>query len=171
MNRGNPSADQRNTAPAGRIWWCDDKDMSGDYNSAMAKAKKSEGSKGAAQAKKRSTAAKPGRGKQNAATSGAGGSPLVDTSLAAQTAAKMLLARAASGGGQAGGSRAESSTFKNLKESVQKPHLQGMNNLLNSTAPPAAKRSNLPFGQKQVGHNQTFGADVNRAGVPRRTGG
>jgi hypothetical protein len=26
-------------------------------------------------------------------------------------------------------------------------------------------------GRKQIGHNQTFGADVNRAGVPRRTGG
>lgn len=146
--------------------------MNRDYNQAMAKAKKSEGSQDAAPAKKKSTAAKSGGGKQKTATPGpgAGGSPLVDTSLAAQTAAKMLLARAA-GGGDAGAPRAETSTFKNLKESVQKPHLQGMNNLLNSTAPPAAKRSNTPFGQKQVGHNQTFGADVNRAGVPRRTGG
>ena len=34
------------------------------------------------------------------------------------------------------------------------------------------KKSNLPMGGgKQVGRNQTFGADVNRAGVPRRTGG
>lgn len=82
----------------------------------------------------------------------------------------MLLARA-SGAGPAAGSKSESSTFKDLKESVNKPHLQGMNNLLNSTGTPVSKRSNTPFGHKQVGHNQTFGADVNRSGVPRRTGG
>lgn len=82
----------------------------------------------------------------------------------------MLLARSGRTA-QAAASKPESSTFKNLKESVSKPHLQGMNNLLNSTTPQAAKRSNAPFGHKQVGHNQTFGADVNRTGVPRRTGG
>ena len=38
--------------------------------------------------------------------------------------------------------------------------------------PNQKKKSNLPFGGgKQVGHNQTFGADVTRSGVPRRTAG
>jgi len=47
----------------------------------------------------------------------------------------------------------------------------GVGNLLDKSAGPGAKRPNLPFGGQQRGHNQTFGADVNRAGVPRRTGG
>jgi hypothetical protein len=95
---------------------------------------------------------------------------LIDTSLAAQSAAKLLVAKS-HGTGQQTSAKTESDSFKNLKDSVNKPHLQGMDNLLNSTGLPAAKRSNTPFGHKQVGHNQTFGADVNRTGVPRRTGG
>jgi len=88
----------------------------------------------------------------------------------------MLLARATgvipAGDKPAPANKPESSTFRHLKESLSKPHLSGMDNLLDSTAPPEARRSNQPFGQqKQVGHNQTFSADVNRTGVPRRTPG
>ncbi|MCC7351450.1 MAG: hypothetical protein IT446_12860 [Phycisphaerales bacterium] len=102
-------------------------------------------------------------------SAGSSASP-IDTSLAAQSAAKLLLARANTANRPAE-AKSESSAFKNLKDSVNKPHLQGMDNLLNSIGTPVAKRSNLPAGHKQVGHNQTFGADVNRSGVPRRTGG
>jgi hypothetical protein len=89
----------------------------------------------------------------------------------------MLAARAAAGGAPAptsaaGGEKRETSTFKQLKESLAKPHVASMNNLLNSTAAPGAKKGNLPLhGGKQVGHNQTFGSDASRNFVPRRTGG
>lgn len=66
----------------------------------------------------------------------------------------------------------ESATFKQLKESLSKPGSAKLNQFLHNTASPASKKSNLPFGGgKQVGHNQTFGADVTRSGVPRRTPG
>jgi hypothetical protein len=67
---------------------------------------------------------------------------------------------------------AESSNFRQLKESLSKPHSQTMGNLLDKISSTGQKKSALPFGGgKQVGHNQTFGADVNRRNVPRRTGG
>ena len=65
----------------------------------------------------------------------------------------------------------ESSTFKHLKESLAKPHSQAVSNLLARSAPPGSKKPFTGFGSKQVGRNQTFGADVNRSGVPRRTAG
>ena len=53
-----------------------------------------------------------------------------------------------------------------------KPHLSGLDGILDKSAPLDQKKSNVPFtGGKQVGHNQTFGADITRTGVPRRTGG
>jgi hypothetical protein len=68
--------------------------------------------------------------------------------------------------------RTETSNFRQLKESLSKPHSQTMGNLLDKISSTGQKRSSLPFGGgKQVGHNQTFGADVNRRNVPRRTGG
>jgi len=45
-----------------------------------------------------------------------------------------------------------------------------MENVLDKSGPSGSRRSDQPKGP-QVGHNQTFGADVNRAGVPRRTPG
>ena len=141
----------------------------------MAKAKKSESKE--TDAPKKPAGRKAPAKKSSAPT----GQPLVDTSLAAQNAAKHLAAglphkAAASGGGSGGagasGAKTESSMFKNLKQGLAKPHLAGLDNLLDKSAPAETKRSNLPFGGgKQVGHNQTFGADVNRAGVPRRTPG
>jgi len=98
------------------------------------------------------------------------GMPLIDTSLAAQTAARLVKNRDLLGGSKAAGSQPESSSFKQLKESVNKPVLHGPASFLQSTAP--QRKSNTPFGGlNQVGRNQTFGADVNRTGVPRRTGG
>lgn len=97
--------------------------------------------------------------------------PLIDTSLAAQNAAKLVAQRDTLGDAREGEQRQpESSAFKQLKENLNKPHSQAPASFLQKTAP--HKKMNLPFGSlNQVGKGQTFGADVNRSGVPRRTGG
>jgi hypothetical protein len=95
--------------------------------------------------------------------------PQIDTSLAAQSAANMIANRDPRSTNTEAGDKRESGSFKQLKANLSKP-AGGPASFLQSTAP--QKKSNLPFGgRKQVGHNQTFGADVNRTGVPRRTGG
>jgi hypothetical protein len=72
--------------------------------------------------------------------------------------------------GAGGQAKPESAAFKAMKEGLHKPNTGGVGNLLGNVG--GQQKSNLPFaGGKQVGKNQTFGADVNRAGVPRRTGG
>ena len=68
----------------------------------------------------------------------------------------------------------ESFEFKQLKENLNNPALSAIDNLLDQTDTSTAKKSSAPYGsagQQQLGHNQTFGADVNRANVPRRTAG
>jgi hypothetical protein len=140
----------------------------------MAKAKKEKTeSKPAANepaAPKKAPARKaPAKAKAPAAPAGM---PTIDTSLAAQTAAKLVKNRdrLQAGKGAGAGTQHESSSFKQLKDSVNKPSMHGPTSFLQNTAP--QKKSNLPFGGlNQVGRNQTFGADVNRTGVPRRTGG
>lgn len=135
----------------------------------MAKAKKQSGDK--------ATASKPAEAAKSAAKKApvvkkktapaASGSPMIDTSLAAAAAAKMVANRDLL---NTAGAKRESGSFKQMKESLSKPASTGPASFLHSTAP--QKKSNLPFGgRNQVGHNQTFGADVNRSGVPRRTGG
>lgn len=115
---------------------------------------------------KKAPAAKKGA-KSAGAPAGAPPAPLIDTSLAAAAAAKLVVNRDRLA---SGGEKRESGAFKQLKESLSKPASSGPASFLQSTAP--QKKSNLPFGgRNQVGHNQTFGADVNRTGVPRRTGG
>jgi hypothetical protein len=107
--------------------------------------------------------------------------PIIDTNLAAAAAASMVVHRdiaasatpaaPATGGAlaQSEPPRQESASFKQLKQGLSKP-AGSVGNLLGT--PPGQKKSNLPFGgQKQSFRNQTFGADVNRTGVPRRTGG
>ncbi len=107
--------------------------------------------------------------------------PIIDTNLAAAAAASMVvhrdIAASAAPAAPATGSapaqseapRQESASFKQLKQGLSKP-AGSVGNLLGT--PPGQKKSNLPFGgQKQSFRNQTFGADVNRTGVPRRTGG
>jgi hypothetical protein len=85
----------------------------------------------------------------------------------------MILNRAATGGTGAaaqGEQKKESASFKNLKDSLNKPTSGGLGGNFGGIG--AQKKSGQNFGGgKQVGRNQTFGADVNRAGVPRRTGG
>lgn len=96
--------------------------------------------------------------------------PLVDTSLAAEAAARMLLARAKSE--PADEQKKGGSLIEQLKADLNRPHSTTVANLLDKSAGPANKRPNLPTGPlNQRGHNQTFGADVNRVNVPRRTGG
>lgn len=132
----------------------------------MAKAKKHSEQTAAAGEKK--PAAKKAAHKKP--TKPESGPPVIDTTLAAQTAAKMLVNRDVLSGAAESAEKRESGSFKKLKESLNKPAAHGPASFLQSTAP--QKKLNLPFGQRnQVGHNQTFGADVNRSGVPRRTGG
>lgn len=130
-------------------------------------------------ATKKKAPAKPAAG-------GSGGVPLIDTSLAAETAAKLVMNRVLLGSAgaeaaqqpaedsQAGaeaGEKRESSTFKQLKAGLNKPAAGGLGGLLGN--PNAGRKGNTPFGggNQQVGRNQTFGGDITRSGVPRRTGG
>ena len=113
-------------------------------------------------------AAKPAVGAAPVAT------PMVDTQLAAQAAARMLTAKATGMSSAAPmGDRKETSAFKQLKQSFNKPHAAGMGNILNNSASGAAKKANMPFqgGKPVTSHNQTFGADASKNFVPRRTGG
>ncbi|MGH7214383.1 MAG: hypothetical protein ACREIT_06440 [Tepidisphaeraceae bacterium] len=126
-----------------------------------------------------SASAKPATTKKTAGAVLHAGTPMVDTGLAAQAVATMFANRAAMRQAGATGAidapasdepKKESSTFKQLKDSLNKPTLGNAAGLLGNVG--GQKKSNLPFaGDKQVGRNQTFGADVNRTGVPRRTGG
>jgi hypothetical protein len=98
---------------------------------------------------------------------------MVDTDLAAQAAAQML----AAGLGrreqnQSEEEKREGSLIRQLKADLNKGHAQTVSSVLDKGAPQGSRKpSDLPFGQKQVGRNQTYGADVTRSGVPRRTSG
>jgi hypothetical protein len=142
-------------------------DEGADKNKAAAESKAS-AAKPKAAAKK---AAAPASAKKAAKPGAGSAAPLIDTNLAAQAAATMVFNRDRLGANKAPtGEKKESGSFKQMKESLLKPAVQGPGGLL--TNPNPQKKSNQGFGgRNQVGHNQTFGADVNRAGVPRRTGG
>lgn len=113
------------------------------------------------------TAAKPAAKKPAATKPAAAGFGFgIDTNLAAQAAAKMLLNRSASPAVSAGGG-----TVKHLKESMNKPTGPGLGNLLGGTSAGGGKASNLPnFSNQQKGQNQSTGA-IGNVGVPRRTPG
>ena len=106
----------------------------------------------------------------------AGGMPMIDTSLAAAAAARMLAfnkrAQHASSS-SSDESKKEGSLVKQIKNELKKPHSAVVSDVLNESAPEGApKPSAMPFDQqRQVGHNQTFSPDVTRSGVPRRTSG
>ncbi len=156
----------------------------------MAKTKKSESSVTPAPKKapaKKPAAAKPVAAKAAAAKPAATKasksnkpavtpqSPLIDTGLAAQSAAAMVANRGAAGragaAGQGSGQPAESSSFKNFKDSLNKPSGGSLGSFIGSGGG-NKKFAQQTGGPKQMGgRNQTFGADVNRTGVPRRTGG
>ena len=140
-------------------------------------AKKSTGAKAKAPAK----AAAKGAANKPAPTA-APGVPLIDTSLAASAAAKMVLNRAVGGAGAppaaadaeaAGtgtGDKRETSTFKQLKQGLSKGGSQGIGGILGGVQ--GGKKVTQTFaGPNQVRRNQTFGADATRTNVPRRTGG
>jgi hypothetical protein len=112
----------------------------------------------------------PKSGKQTK-SAGSPSAPLIDTSLIAQAAAKMVAKRDALTEARSPvGEKRESGSFKQLKENLLKPPVQGPGGVLQPAA--AQKRFNSSVGARnQVGHNQTFGADVARTGVPRRTSG
>jgi hypothetical protein len=99
------------------------------------------------------------------------GAPLIDPSRSAAAAAA-LVGRKISPLAAATGPQTESTTFRNLKDSLTKPHSQTIGNVLDKIAPNTQKWSGAHSGaSKQVGHNQTVGADVARRNVPRRTNG
>ena len=134
----------------------------------MAKSKKQSAEDATnAQAGSKKAAPKKAAAKKKDAPAAGGAAPLIDTALAAQAAARLVANRDLL---NATGPKRESGAFKQMKENLNKPSVSGPASFLQNTAPP--KKSNLPFGgRNQIGHNQTFGADVNRSGVPRRTGG
>ena len=98
----------------------------------------------------------------------ASGDQLIDTDAAANAAAAMVggkVQRPASGG-----TKKESAAFKQLKAGLNKPSAGALGGVFGGTT--QQKKSHVPHGGgKQVGHNQTFGADATRSGVPRRTPG
>jgi DnaK suppressor protein len=98
------------------------------------------------------------------------GMPMIDTNLAAQNAAAMLLNRPVlENAGDATAVQKESSTFKNLKEQLAHPKPTGLGNLFGPAGD--SKKSGGHFSTHQdKGHNQTFGG-LNKTGVPRRTNG
>src|SRR5688572_11374563 len=136
--------------------------------------KKSSASSDASEPKKATAPAKkaPAAKKAAASSPAIGGAPLIDTSLAAEAAAKMIANRlgaqgaAGTGTGPQDAQKKESSAFKQLKESLAKPHSQALTGMLDKSAPPGQKRPFTPPGGKHAsqGQNQTFGADVNRSG-------
>ena len=129
-------------------------------------AKKAEAKSTASSSKASSKSSKP-------STTSSPMMPMVDTSLAAQTAAAMLgagLGRRDQN--QTAEDKREGSLIRQLKADLNKGHSQTVSNVLDKGAPQGTKKAGgQPFGQKQVGRNQTYGADVTRSGVPRRTSG
>ena len=97
--------------------------------------------------------------------------PLIDTDLAAQNAAAMLLNRPASEGAPSGtgDSAKESATFKNLKDQLANPKPASLSNLFGPSGDQKKSGGHFNLNQ-QKGHNQTFGG-MNKTGVPRRTNG
>jgi hypothetical protein len=117
------------------------------------------------------TKSQPKKKPERKAQGGPGVAPLIDPLHSAATAAA-LVGHKVSASPTSGGTPTESSGFRNLKESLSKPHAQTMGSVLDKLAPSGQKKSGLPFGAgKQVGHNQMFGADASRRNVPRRTNG
>ena len=136
------------------------------------KSHKSEGSRSesAAQASE-SKPSKSAKAKAPAAQA----APAIDPSRSAAAAAAMVGNGLTGTNAPAGASPANaggSSMFKQLKDAMNKPHGATIGSALDKLGSGGAKKSATPFGAaRQVGHNQTFGADVNRKALPRRTGG
>src|SRR5947209_3635618 len=128
--------------------------------------------KSAAVHKTKSTAAKKATTKSKKPAPAGGMAPMVDTSFAAESAARMLAARAKMGNAPqvAGtGAQRESGAFKQMKESLNKPAAGGISTAMGHAFGP--NKTNLPNPDKcHVVRDQTT-SNVNRVNVPRRTGG
>ena len=102
---------------------------------------------------------------------------MIDTSLAANAAAAMIANKAAGTSGGAGGQpqqpqqKKESATFKQMKAGLNKPAAGALGGAFGIGGQQKKNITQTHGGGRQVGHNQTFGSDVNRTGVPRRTPG
>ena len=132
----------------------------------MAKSKNQSKDRGSA---KPAGEAKKSAAKKSEAAPALAAAPQIDTGLAAATAAKLVAHKdelAAASAPTSG----ESAAFKQLKENLHKPAGHAPPSFLQAIAPTKKFNNSVP-GRGQVGRNQTFGADVNRTGVPRRTGG
>jgi len=124
-----------------------------------------------------STASKPakkssGNAKSASSSSTPVSAPLIDTSAAANAAAAMIAGKVAPSpsGNQSAGPKKESAAFKQLKAGLNKPSAGALGGVFGNVN--QQKKSHLPHGGgKQIGHNQTFGSDAARTGVPRRTPG
>jgi len=145
----------------------------------MAKSNKASGNSGSNKSQKsqgsKSEAAAPANKSAKAKSPVAQAAPLIDPSRSAAAAAAMVangLAGANAPASAAPANNSGSSMFKQLKDAMNKPHGATIGSALDKLGTGGAKKSATPFGgARQVGHNQTFGADVNRKALPRRTGG
>jgi len=112
------------------------------------------------------------KSKKHTQAGGMGGAPMVDTSFAAEAAARMLSARAKLGNAPAPSGAPEpreSGAFKQMKENLNKPAAGGISSAMGNTFGP--NKTNLPNPDKgHVVRDQTT-SNVNRINVPRRTGG
>ena len=95
----------------------------------------------------------------------------IDTNLAAQAAANLVVNRDSLAGNSAMVAKPESGAFRQMKQGAGQPH-SGLNKLLG--IPSNSKKSNMPFGGGPgASRGQSFGggAEGTRVGVPRRTNG
>jgi hypothetical protein len=130
----------------------------------MAKAKKSDESKPAAEKKQ----AKKTAAKKSAAPAQPAGMPMIDTGAAAATAASMIRHKVSTENLR--GAKKSSAGFQAMKDSLNKSPSTIVGGMLGGAGDKKNQQGHGGFA-KQVGHNQTFGADVSRASVPRRTAG
>jgi hypothetical protein len=136
----------------------------------MAKVKKTPATETGDAASAKKITRVPPRPMRKPPTPPTGGAPLVDTTLAAQNAARTLAARAKLGSAAATPESAEkeSGSFKQLKESLNKPAAHVVNNTIGGIL--GGHKSSLPnTGFGQTFHNQVQGGP--KFNVPRRTNG
>jgi len=112
------------------------------------------------------------KSKKHTQAGGMGGAPMVDTSFAAEAAARMLSARVKLGNAPpTAGPNAprESGAFKQMKENLNKPAAGGISSAMGNTFGP--NKTNLPNPDKGHTVRDQTTSSVNRINVPRRTGG
>jgi hypothetical protein len=98
---------------------------------------------------------------------GGAAAPLIDTNLAASTAASLLLAR------RKGRDQVDTSiSIEQIKSDLSKPHAAVAGDVISQHAESAgARRPSLPTDPRGGSHSQTVGHSAERTFVPRRTGG